>query len=82
MTELSDRLIPLTAGEYRRFAFEITAASGDRGLSERDTDAAMDRLHEWHAIAEFMRLWREGHATMAYRPGRAELVVRPIGGAP
>jgi hypothetical protein len=75
---LAEHLEFLDEDEYLKFGLEIVANAGCRGLSDAEADKALRRLHEWMALANFIRLWRDGQVSMVWRPDLDDLVVRGV----
>jgi hypothetical protein len=75
---LADQLKCLEPEEYLKFCYEITANSGEAGISDEEADRALRRLNDWLAVANFIRLWRDGQVTMKWRPDLRDLVVRGV----
>jgi hypothetical protein len=76
--KLADQRKLLEPEEYLKFCYEITANSGAAGISDEEAERALRRLDEWLALANFMRLWRDGQVTMKWRPDLRDLVVRAV----
>jgi hypothetical protein len=75
---LADSLEFLEEDELYKFGVEIVTNSGDRGITDDEADNALRRLHDWLAIANFIRLWRDGLVTMKWRSDLGDLVVRGV----